>query len=63
VTTKNYFRPATPKIAVRTLRNAGKGAASDFFKSLPALIWANVVKRNLRVLFNRAQPISADTTC
>jgi hypothetical protein len=62
-TAKNYFRPATPKIAVQTLRKAGKGAAADFFKSLPALIWENMIKRNLRVLFNRPQPVSADTNC
>ena len=61
--TKNYFRPATPKIAVRTLHKAGKGAAVDFFKSLPALIWANVVKRNLRVFFRRPQPANPDMTC
>ncbi|MDO6591797.1 hypothetical protein DS901_16445 [Loktanella sp. D2R18] len=62
-TTKNYFRPATPKIAVQTLRKAGKGAAADFFKSLPALVWQNVVKRNLRVLFNRPKPVAPEMTC
>ncbi|SFR31633.1 Peroxiredoxin [Yoonia tamlensis] len=63
ISAKNYFRPATPKIALETFRKAGKGSARDFLKSLPALIWANVVRRNLGLLFGRAQDVSGDMAC
>jgi Iodothyronine deiodinase len=60
---KSYFLPASPALALRTLRQAGKGSAADFFKSLPALIWANLIKRNLRLLFNRPVPVLPDSAC
>lgn len=63
ISVKSYFRPATPATALRTLRRAGKGSSPDFFKSLPALIWANVIKGNLRILFGRKARTSADTEC
>ncbi|QDG79103.1 deiodinase-like protein [Labrenzia sp. PHM005] len=63
VRVKSYFRPAVPKTVLRTLRKAGRGAASDFFKGLPFLIWTNVIKRNLQLLLNRSSSISGRTTC
>ncbi|MCA1298478.1 deiodinase-like protein [Stappia indica] len=60
---KSYFRPARPATVHKTLRRAGKGAAGDFFKGLPFLFWTNVIKRNLRLVFNRPLPVSADTKC
>lgn len=53
VTAKAYFRPPIPWRAIRTFKHAGKGSAPDFFKGLPFLIWTNIVKRNLRLLFNK----------
>lgn len=63
VTAKSYFRPAVPKVVFHTLGNAGKGSALDFFKGLPYLIWVNIVKRNLKLLFGRDTRFSADTRC
>lgn len=60
---RSYFRPALPAVAIRTLRRAGKGSASDFLRSFPSLVWNNLIKRNLRLLLNRPQPLSAETTC
>lgn len=60
---RSYFRPPVPARAIRTFRNAGKGSALDFFKSLPALIWSNLIKRNLRLIFNRPQSATRDMTC
>ncbi|MFT4959838.1 MAG: peroxiredoxin [Paracoccaceae bacterium] len=53
VTAKAYFRPPLPWRAIRTFKHAGTGSALDFFKGLPFLIWQNIVKRNLRLLFNK----------
>lgn len=63
VRVKSYFRPAMPSVALRTLGHAGKGSLADFFKGLPKLIWVNVIKRNLRLLFNRQVAGSRDTVC
>lgn len=63
VTAKSYFRPAVPKIVLKTLGKAGKGSALDFFKGLPFLIWKNIIKHNLRLLFNRPNVGSGQTTC
>lgn len=63
VTAKPYFRPAHPKAVFRTLGNAGKGSATDFFKGLPFLIWTNIIKRNLRLFFGRPKTWSGRTTC
>ena len=60
---KAYFRPAVPTTVLHTLGRAGKGAKIDFFKGLPFLIWTNIVKRNLRLLFGQAPKGSHDTTC
>ncbi|MBL4769170.1 MAG: redoxin domain-containing protein [Rhodobacteraceae bacterium] len=53
VTAKAYFRPPLPWRAIHTFKQAGKGSAPDFFKGLPFLIWQNIVKRNLRLLFSK----------
>jgi hypothetical protein len=63
VTAKSYFRPATPRALIRTLGNAGKGSAADFFKGLPILIWNNIFKRNLRLFLNRPISGSEHTNC
>lgn len=63
VRVKSYFRPALPGVALRTLGQAGNGSAADFFKGLPKLIWTNVIKRNLRLFFNRQVSGSRDTIC
>lgn len=60
---KDYFRPAVPTTVFKTLSKAGKGSAADFFKGLPFLIWTNIVKRNLRLLFGHQKTGSARTTC
>ncbi len=60
---RSYFRPPTPASALRTLRRAGPGAAIDFFRGLPFLIWTNLIKRNLRLLLGRPPKLSRDTTC
>lgn len=63
VSPKSYFRPGTPATSIRTLLRAGKGSGLDFLRSLPNLIWNNLIKRNLRILFNRPEVIRRDTTC
>lgn len=63
ITAKDYFRPAVPTTVFRTLSKAGKGSASDFFRGLPFLIWTNIIKRNLKLLFGRPKSGSAQTTC
>lgn len=63
VRTRSYFRPAPPAVVIRTLRHAGPGATVDFLKSLPFLIWANVIKRNLRLLFNPSATVKGDMVC
>lgn len=60
---KSFFKPATPAVSIRTLRRAGNGAGLDFLRSFPALVWNNLIKRNLRLLFNRREPLSGETTC
>lgn len=60
---KSYFRPGLPAISIQTLRRAGKGSASDFLRSFPALFWNNIIKRNLRLLLGRPEPLSRDTSC
>ncbi len=60
---KSYFRPASPAVTIRTLRRAGEGSPRDFLRSLPVLIWNNLILRNLRTLFGRPVGASVDTTC
>ncbi|MGH1330575.1 MAG: deiodinase-like protein [Paracoccaceae bacterium] len=60
---KSYFRPVPPWVLARILGRAGKGSARDFFKSLPALIRANIFKRNLRLLLNKPAIAPPDSAC
>ena len=57
------FLPPKPPVAIKTLRNAGKGAVPDFLKSLPVLIWKNLLLRNFRVLTGRVPKILPDAQC
>ncbi len=57
------FLPAIPSVGFATLKNAGKGAGSDFLRSFPNLVWENLIKRNLRLLLRRPQPILPDMNC
>ena len=63
---KSYFFPASPAVVVKTLKRSGKGSLADFLSGLPKLIWVNLIKRNMSLLFNR-QPDTAvnfaDLTC
>ena len=52
-TARSIFRPARPTVAHRTLANGGDGSGADFYRGLPTLIWNNVIKYNLRLLFDR----------
>lgn len=63
VKAKSYFKPVTPMMLMRILGRAGRGSTADFLRGLPALIWANLIKRNLRILFGRAPEGRADLTC
>jgi len=57
------FRPPLPPVAIKTLRRAGAGAATDFIKDLPNLIWNNIILRNLRLLGGRPQKVLPDHRC
>ena len=50
---RSFFRPALPTVAHRTLANGGDGSGADFYRGLLTLIWNNVIKYNLRLLFDR----------
>lgn len=50
-------------IALGTLQDAGKGASVDFFKSLPTLMWKNLVLRNLRLMRGKTPNIPPDANC
>lgn len=60
---KSYFKPSTPAVLMRTLNRAGEGSLPDFFKSLPYLFWQNIIKRNLRLLFNAPHMVDGDMRC
>ncbi len=57
------FIPASPPEAIKTFKIAGKGSAKDFFRGLPTLIWANIIVRNLRMLFGLKQGVDPNTGC
>lgn len=59
----SYFKPPKPPVAIATLRRNGKGAAIDFFKSLPVLFWQNLIMRNLRVLMGAEPVVRPDAQC
>lgn len=50
---KSYFFPAKLSTSIKTLRRNGKGAIRDFLVGLPTLIWKNLIKRNILLLFKR----------
>jgi len=58
-----YFLPASPPVAAHTLRQAGRGAAWDFFSSLPGLIRDNLIRYNLSLLLRRDQAFDPNTSC
>ncbi|MBL4806026.1 MAG: hypothetical protein JKY31_01905 [Rhodobacteraceae bacterium] len=57
------FVPPKPPVAIKTLKDAGPGAVPDFLKSLPSLIWNNLIKRNWRVLTGRVPKVLPDAQC
>lgn len=63
VRAESMFLPAKPPIVMQTFRQAGKGSAVDFFKGLPRLIWNNLIRRNLRLLFHRNAAVQPDVSC
>ena len=60
---QGMFLPAKPPVAIRTLKAAGKGAPLDFLRSLPVLVWHNLIKRNLRILAGKSPTVAPDTRC
>ena len=62
-TALSLFKPAFMPVAIHTLKRSGRGAAIDFFKSLPSLIWNNLIKRNWRVLRQGSSEVSASAKC
>lgn len=60
---RSFFRPARPDVVFKTLGRAGRGSALDFFKGLPMLIWTNLIKRNLRILFGRDSELDIADGC
>ncbi len=60
---EGLFRPARPPVLLATLKRAGRGAARDFFLSLPKMVWKNLVVTNLRILLGRAARVGPDTAC
>lgn len=62
-TGSGLFLPPPLPAALKTLRDAGPGAAPDFFRSLPRLIWENLIKRNLRVLLGKSPKVAPDARC
>jgi len=60
---KSYFLPVKPTVAIRTLKRSGKGATQDFLRSLPNLIWKNLIRRNILLFLNSEKAISPDTSC
>ncbi len=60
---KSYFRPALPWIALRTLKRGGPGSGTDFLRSLPVLIWKNLIRRNLRLWSSGQNTVQPDAKC
>lgn len=63
VRAESFFLPPIPPVAINTFKQAGKGSAFDFFKSLPKLIWKNFIRRNLMLMFGKAHRIAPDVSC
>ena len=60
---KSYFLPVSPIVAIKTLKNSGKGAIQDFLMGLPMLIWKNLIKRNFLLATNLEKEIYPDAKC
>ncbi len=60
---EGLFRPARPPVLLDTLKRAGKGAARDFFLSLPKMVWKNLVRTNLRILLGKPGRVGPDSSC
>ena len=58
-----YFKPVAPSVSLRVLGAGGRGSLADFLRSFPRLVWNNLIRRNLRLLFGRAQRVMPDTRC
>lgn len=63
VRSEGLFFPAKPPVALHTLRQAGPGAGMDFLKSLPTLVWKNLIRRNFLILMGRQKAINPDAGC
>lgn len=63
IRSEGLFFPAKPPVALHTLRQAGPGAGMDFLKSLPTLVWKNLIRRNIMILIGRQGAIKPDTGC
>jgi hypothetical protein len=62
-TALSLFKPPFPPVSVHTLKRSGQGATFDFLKSLPSLIWNNLIKRNWRVLRAKSNQVTASAKC
>lgn len=60
---EGLFLPATPPVAIHTLKQAGKGAGLDFLRSLPKLIWKNLIRRNLHLLLGKGGAVAPGAEC
>ncbi len=58
-----YFKPVVPATSVRVLSHAGRGALWDFLRSLPSLIWHNLILRNIRLLRGKTASVPPDAAC
>lgn len=59
----SLFKPAKPPVAIHTLRRSGRGAGLDFLKSLPSLIWQNLILRNWRMMRQKSDEVPASANC
>ncbi len=48
-----FFKPVSPAVLLRVFREGGPGALADFLRSLPRLVWANLIVRNVRLMFGK----------
>ena len=60
---EGYFKPARPDKARIAFGAGGKGSAFDFFRSLPKLVWENMICRNFALFMGRSPKVSPDSAC
>lgn len=58
-----YFKPVPPRVSLHVLGNAGSGAKTDFLHAFPSLVWNNLIRRNLRLLFGGNAGVLPDAKC